>query len=415
VSPASLGDLLEAAEVATVRLISARLSLEELAPSWPAYTEATERILRSCVGVRESNNPVDAALSETAAAARTAHTRAPHSRRLSISNDLTRIGELFSAAADLLTTHPTPEPAAAQLAGLRAAGVVAAASHMVVVAERTRAPEGIALRALRLERVATTALAQPVILLPLDEPRAAPATEARRSVGERYEAAALAWRRLAAEDFNPSTHVLRVGARSIAHITDDLRLVLRAAGIVDTDLDERLQLSRTQWQAVGESWQGITTAAPLVPDARTAAAELQRSSAALQLAVRAGLESGDTHGLAELQAAVRRGHRDAVALGQDQLALTRRLGTAGRLFVPARELPGAEERLAATLRRQYVAAPPERVGRLIEPYVAATTSSSNAVGASDRVIAAAAASERSPQRAALAALATRPPQRGRPV
>jgi hypothetical protein len=163
---------------------------------------------------------------------------------------------------------------------------------------------------------------------------------------------------------------------------------------------------------VAEAWRGLTTAAPLAPGTRAAAAELQRSSLALQLAVQAGLDRRDGQLLEELQTAARRGHRDVVALGQEQLALTRRLGTAGRLFVPARDLPGSEERLVATLRRQYVPAPPERVGRLIEPYVAAAVSSSKAVMASDRVPDAGGVSERSPQRAALANLATRPPHRG---
>lgn len=415
-SPASLGDLLGEAETATARLIMARPSLEVLAATWPSYTAAAQRMLQACIGVRESNNPVDAALSRTAAEARAAGAGVARPTRLISHHDLARISELLSAAADLLGTHPTPEATAAQLAGLRTAGIVAAASHMVVVAERGRANEGIALRALRLERVANTALAQQASPGLLDEPRAAPVSAPMRhgSVGEGYQTAAVAWRRIAAHDFNPSAHALRTGALSIAHITADLRLAVRAAG-VQAGLDEELRSSQDRWGTVAQSWPGFTTATPFMPDARAAADHLRNSSTALRHAVKAAAERHDSQALAELVTAAARGHRDMVALGHDQLSLTRRLGAAGRLYVAARDLPPAEDRIAVSRRRQFVPAPADRVSRLVEPYVAAVKASSHALNAVDRGLATQELAWPTPQLKALSALAARPPHhcRGR--
>lgn len=411
-SPASLGDLLEEAETATVRLITARPNLETLAPAWPTYTAAAERMLHSCIGVRGSNNPVDAALSSAATEARTAGAGLTAATQLSGNNDLSRISELLQAAADLLDSHRPPDTPAAQMAGLRTAGVIAGASHMVVVAERTSTREGIALRALRLERAAARALAQAVTPSLLDEPRAAPVSDPAHdlSAGERYEAAALTWRRLAAQDFNPAAHALRTGALSIGHITVDLRIACRAAGL-GAEVDVQLRTSQDHWRAVAQAWPGVTTAIAFMPDARAAAERLRSASIELRRAIKAASDLNDPRALTDLSVAAARGHADMVALGHEQMSLARRLGAAGRLYVPARDLPPAEERLAANLRRQLVSAPEDRVGRLIEPYVAATRVSRRAVAMVNQALASTESPWRPPQREDLRTLAASPPGR----
>jgi hypothetical protein len=383
VSPASLGDLLEEAETAAVRLNLARPRLDALAPTWPAYSAAAQRVLQACVGARGPNNPLDAALSRTAAEAKAARAGFPTAGQ-SGDNDLARISELLSAATDLLNTHPSPEPAAAQLAGLRAAAVIAAASHAVVVAERTLANESIALRALRLERVAARALEQHAWSARLDEPRAVPesAPADHNSVGEAYQSATHAWRRMGALDFNPSDHVLRTGALSIAHVTADLRFVLSAAGI-RVGLDEDLRRSQERWDTVAQAWSGIHTATPLTPDARAAAQQLRDSSNALRVAANAARDQGDHCSLEELLTAASRGHRDMAALGSDQLSITRRLASSGRLYVAARDLPPDEDRIEARLRGQFVPSPSDRLAPLVEPYTAAVRHSARAVAVVD--------------------------------
>jgi hypothetical protein len=414
VSPASLGDLLEEAETAAVQLNLARPPLEAMAATWPTYSAAAERVLQACVGARASNNPVDAALWRTAAQAKAARAGIAPASGQSGDNNLGRISELLSAATDLLNTHPSLEPAAAQLAGLRAAAVIAAASHAVVVAERTRANEGVALRALRLERVAARALEQRAWPARLDEPRAVPGSDPteHNSVGEAYQLATDAWRRIGALDFNPSDHVLRTGALSIAHVTTDLRFVLSAASI-KVGLDDDLRVSQERWDTVAQAWSGFTTATPLTPDARATAQQLRDSSSALRAAARTARDRGDHGSLEELLTAATRGHRDMAALGSDQLSITRRLTSSGRLYVAARDLPPDEDRIEARLRGQFVPSPLDRLAPLVEPYTAAVRHSARAVAAVDLALTNREVPGRPPRLEALTDLAVRSPHLSR--
>lgn len=413
-SPASLGDLLEEAETAAVQLNLALPHLEALAATWPTYSAAAERVLRACVGVRASNNPVDAALSRTAAEAKAARAGIATASGQSGDSDLARICELLSAATDLLNTHTSLEPAAAQLAGLRATAIIGAASHAVVVAERTRANESIALRALRLERVAAQALEQHAWPARLDEPRAVPGSgpTEHSSIGETYQSATNAWRRIGVVDFNPSDHVLRTGALSIAHVTTDLRFVLSAAGI-KIGLDEDLRAGQERWDTVAQAWRGITTATPLTPDARATAQQLRDSSNALRAAADAARDQGDVGLLEQLLTAAARGHRDMAALGSEQLSITRRLGCAGRLYVAARDLPPDEDRIEARLRGQFVPAPSDRLAVLLEPYGAAVARSAHVVTVVDRQLSNRDVPGRPPSLDALTDLAVRRPHLSR--
>jgi hypothetical protein len=379
VRPTSLEGLLAEGEFLTSQLVQIRPSAAQMSPGWPLLAGAGQRLLTECLGPRLPSDPVDVVLAAAADALGgmrhhgVAKSAPPDGAR----TQLVRVADLLAAAADLLATTPSLHAEQARAVGARAAAVLAAVAHVTVVADRTGARD-LAFRAMRVEqmtsRVVDAQLGQGRGWY-LDEIVAAPGcdTGAETAVGTRYQAAALAWRRIAARDVAPSSVTLDQGAISIARATADLWHALGGAartGLVDVAAAARCEQDLRQaadaWRSVHEAWAAITSAVPASLGERMAAVELAQAARSLRTAL-ADPEL-DQGGAAELGAAARRGHAHLAELGIQHLELTRRLATHGQLYVDARDLPLTADRVEAVIHRRHIPAPTQRCHELLDSY-----------------------------------------------